>query len=82
MKPVQNLIEKHVVFFEQLDDSRFVSNYFAMEHWVNDNIPVAGETFRAFVKNFYQDNELVRGEFLLGGQSSRSRRESLVHSWS
>jgi polyhydroxyalkanoate synthase subunit PhaC len=66
MKPVQNLLEKHVAFFEQLDDPRFVSNYFAMEHWVNDNIPVAGETFREFVKSFYQKNQLVKGEFRLG----------------
>jgi polyhydroxyalkanoate synthase len=68
MKPVQNLLEKHVAFFEQFDDPRFVSNYFAMEHWVNDNIPVAGETFREFVKSFYQRNELVRGEFQLAGR--------------
>jgi polyhydroxyalkanoate synthase subunit PhaC len=66
MKPVQNLLEKHVAFLEQVDDPRFVSNYFAMECWVNDNIPVAGETFREFVKNLYQSNELVRGEFHLG----------------
>jgi polyhydroxyalkanoate synthase len=66
MKPVQNLMEKHVAFLEQLDNSRFVSNYFAMESWVNDNIPVAGETFRAFVKNLYQQNQLVKGEFRLG----------------
>jgi polyhydroxyalkanoate synthase subunit PhaC len=66
MKPVQNLYEKHVGFFEQLDDERFVSSYFAMEHWVNDNIPVAGETFRQFVKQLYQRNELVRGELRLG----------------
>jgi len=68
MKPVQNLLEKHVAFFDQLDDPGFVANYFAMEYWVNDNIPVAGETFRVFVKNLYQQNELVRGEFQLGGR--------------
>ncbi len=66
MKPVQNLLEKHVAFFEQLEDPRFVSNYFAMEHWINDNIPVAGETFREFVKSFYQKNQLIKGEFRLG----------------
>jgi polyhydroxyalkanoate synthase len=66
MKPVQNLLEKHAAFFEHLDDARFVSSYFAMESWVNDNIPIAGETFREFVKNLYQKNELVRGELRLG----------------
>lgn len=68
MRPVQNLIEKGISFFEKLDDARFVSNHFAMERWVNDNIPIAGATFREFVKRFYQANELVRGEYRLGNE--------------
>jgi polyhydroxyalkanoate synthase len=68
MKPVQNLVEKHLTFLDQLDNPRFVSSYFAMEHWVNDNIPVAGETFREFIKSFYQCNALVRGQFHLGAR--------------
>jgi polyhydroxyalkanoate synthase len=67
-KPVQNLIEKNITFFEQMHDARFVSNFFAMERWLNDNIPMAGETFRDFVKKLYQRNELVRGELVLGGR--------------
>ncbi len=66
MKPVQNLIEKNIAFYEQMDDFRSVANHFAMERWINDNIPVAGETFREFVKKLYQGNELVRGELQVG----------------
>ncbi len=68
MKPVQNFVEKYLSFYEQMDNSGFISNFFAMERWVNDNIPVAGETFREFVKKLYQGNELVRGKFRLGRQ--------------
>jgi polyhydroxyalkanoate synthase len=66
MKPVQNLVEKNIAFYEQMDDPKFLTNFFAMERWTNDNIPVAGETFRDFVKSFYQQNALVRGEYWLG----------------
>jgi len=66
MKPVQNLYSKYTGFLEKLDDDRFLRNYFAMEQWTNDNIPVAGETYRQFAKKLYQRNELVRGEFRLG----------------
>ena len=66
MKPVQSYYLKYTTFFDKMDDERFVENYFAMERWVNDNIPVAGETFREFVKKLYQRNELVRGELKLG----------------
>ena len=54
--------------FDNIEDPQFMSNYFAMELWINDNIPVAGETFREFVKELYQNNRLVRGEFLLGNR--------------
>ncbi|MCA9191282.1 MAG: class III poly(R)-hydroxyalkanoic acid synthase subunit PhaC [Planctomycetales bacterium] len=66
MKPVQNFIEKYIGFSENMHDEAFLENYFAMEKWTNDNIPVAGETFREFVKCFYQRNQLVRGEYRLG----------------
>ena len=66
MKPIQNFLEKYIAFYEEMDDPQVVSSYFAMERWINDNVPVAGETFRGFVKNLYQGNELVRGKFRLG----------------
>ena len=37
LKPVQNLLEKPINFFERLDDDAFVDDYFAMETWLNDN---------------------------------------------
>ena len=69
LKPVQNLIEKNIAFYERLPDRDFLANFFAMDRWLNDNIPVAGETFRQFVKNFYQENELVRGTFQFDGHT-------------
>ncbi|HVZ35168.1 MAG TPA: class III poly(R)-hydroxyalkanoic acid synthase subunit PhaC [Polyangiaceae bacterium] len=74
MRPVQNLIEKQLAFWDRIEDPRFIASYFAMEQWVNDNIPVAGETFREFVRRFYQRNELVRGEFCLGPRPVDLRR--------
>jgi polyhydroxyalkanoate synthase len=66
MNPVRNFIDKTIAFYEQMDDPRAVTSYFALETWLNDNIPVAGETFREFVKQLYQRNALVRGELALG----------------
>jgi polyhydroxyalkanoate synthase len=66
MRPIQNIFERTAAFFEQMGEPQALSGYFAMERWINDNIPVAGETFRQFVKNLYQANELVQGQFRLG----------------
>lgn len=67
-KPIQNLVEKYVTFYEQVEDPRFLSTFLAMERWTSDNIPIAGEAFREFVKKLYQGNELVSGQFHLGDQ--------------
>ena len=68
MKPVQNIAEKYLAFCERLNDDSFLDNFFAMERWANDSIPVAGETFREYVKKLYQQNQLVRGELSIGDQ--------------
>ncbi len=67
MKPVQNFAEKYVALCENLDDNAFLDNFLAVERWANDSIPVAGETFREYVKMLYQQNRLVKDEMSLGG---------------
>jgi polyhydroxyalkanoate synthase len=62
LKPVQNLISKYVNFYEKLEDKNLVENFLAMEKWLNDNIPVAGEVFREFIKYCYQENLLVKNK--------------------
>ena len=66
LKPIQNLVEKPINLFEKLTDEEFVDDYFTMEGWLNDNIPVPGEVFREFVKYLYQQNRLVKGTMPLG----------------
>lgn len=66
LKPVQNLVEKPLGFVERMGDERYLEDYFAMETWLNDNIPVPGETYRQFVKYLYQQNRLVKGTMPLG----------------
>lgn len=43
-------------------------NFLRMEKWVADSPAQAGETYRSFIKDFYQNNRLIRGEFSLGGR--------------
>jgi polyhydroxyalkanoate synthase len=68
MKPVQNFLEKNLALFDQMDEVQSLVHHFAMERWINDNVAVAGATFRQFVKHFYQDNALVKGQFQLQGR--------------
>jgi polyhydroxyalkanoate synthase len=68
MKPVQNVLEKGVALFEVLGEGQALSGYVAMERWINDNIPIAGQTFREFVVKLYQGDELVQGRLHLGAR--------------
>lgn len=68
LKPITNLVEKYITFYENMDDEKFLEDFFAMETWLNDNIPVAGEMFRQFVKHCMQENRLIRGELEVGGR--------------
>jgi polyhydroxyalkanoate synthase subunit PhaC len=66
MKPVANFIEKPTNFYDKMGDAEFVDDFFTMEGWLNDNVPVAGETYREFVKYLYQQNRLVKGTMPVG----------------
>ncbi len=68
LKPVQNLAEKWVGFYDNMENEKYLEDFFAMETWLNDNIPVAGETFRQFVKYCFQQNRLIQGKLELGGE--------------
>lgn len=66
LKPVGNLIEKPLNFWDNLHNDKFVDDFLTMETWLNDNIAVPGEVFRQYVKYLYQGNKLVKGEMPLG----------------
>jgi len=73
LKPVSTLIEKYFSFYENMEDEKFLEDFFAMETWLNDNIPVAGEMFRQFVKYCMQQNLLIQGKLRIGGRTVNLR---------
>lgn len=68
LKPFQLIIDKYVGLVDRLDDPGAVQSFLRMEKWIFDSPDQAGETFRKFVKELYQENRLAKGEFTLGGE--------------
>ncbi|MBK1877535.1 class III poly(R)-hydroxyalkanoic acid synthase subunit PhaC [Pelagicoccus mobilis] len=66
LKPVQNLIEKPLSFWENIENDRFVDDFLHMETWLNDNIAVPGEVYREFAKYLFQKNLLTQNKFPVG----------------
>ncbi|HWG91699.1 MAG TPA: class III poly(R)-hydroxyalkanoic acid synthase subunit PhaC [Candidatus Thermoplasmatota archaeon] len=68
MKPVENLFSKYVGFTRSVTNDDFVENFLRMETWSRDTIPVAGEAYRQFIRDLYQENKLAKGTLVLGGE--------------
>ena len=66
LKPFSLTGQKYVNMVDLLDDSKKVKNFLRMENWIFDSPDQAGETFREFIKEFYQGNALIAGEIEIG----------------
>lgn len=66
LRPVGNLIEKPIHFYEHMHEEKFLDDFLTTETWLQDNIPVPGEVYRQFVKYLYQKNLLTGNRMPVG----------------
>ena len=53
---------------EDGEDEQRVRHVVALEAWLDDNLAFPGGVYREYIKGLYQDNALVAGKFLVGGE--------------
>lgn len=68
LKPMENFVGLYVNLWRQLDDKAAVWGWQAINRWVEDVIPFAGEAFRQFVQVYLRENKLVKGEHAIKGR--------------
>ena len=68
MKPFRLTGQKYADVVNMMDDARAMKNFMRMEKWIFDSPDQAGETFRQFIKDFYQANGLIEGGIRIGGR--------------
>jgi polyhydroxyalkanoate synthase subunit PhaC len=68
LKPFSLTGQKYVNMVDLLDDRAKVRNFLRMEKWIFDSPDQAGETFRQFIKDFYQKNGLIEGGIRIGNR--------------
>lgn len=66
LKPFQLSINKYIDLLENIGSEDKLLNFLRMENWIFDSPEQAGETFRQFIKDFYQSNKLIKGEIEIG----------------
>ena len=70
LKPTLPL-RKAVGVLDRAWDDQFLDGFFAIEQWGGDNVSFPGECYRQYVTDFYVENKLVRGQFVLAGEPVR-----------
>ena len=68
LKPVENFVGSYSRLLDNLDDTKVVDSWHAMNTWVSDAIPLAGAAFRQFITDFYRGNKLVQGTLVVRGE--------------
>jgi polyhydroxyalkanoate synthase subunit PhaC len=69
LKPFRLSGQKYLDMINTLDDPVMCKNFMRMEKWIFDSPDQPGETFRGFIKQFYQGNRLIKGEVMIGEKS-------------
>lgn len=68
LKPLRLSVAKYLGMMDHWDDRDKLLDFLRMEKWIFDSPDQAGEAFRQFIKDFYQENKLVKGQVEIGGQ--------------
>ena len=68
MTPMRTLTKYNLDLLEVMDDKKKLLNFLRMEKWIADRPHHPGEAAKQWLKDLYQDNKLVKGEFELGGR--------------
>lgn len=74
LKPFRLTGQKYLELVHIMDDEDKLVNFLRMEKWIFDSPDQAGETFRQFIKYFYQENALLNGTLTIGNQRVDPRK--------
>lgn len=66
LKPYRLMGQKYLSLVDSMDDAEALKNFLQMEKWIFDSPDQAGETFRQFLKDFVQQNKLIKGGVEIG----------------
>jgi polyhydroxyalkanoate synthase len=72
LSPLPTTIGTYMRLWDRLGDPNFdIAGWQAMYRWVNEGVPFPSAAYRQWITDFYQDNKLVRGLFVVDGRRVR-----------
>ncbi len=66
LSPYNLAIGKYINIVNSFDDPKALGEFLRMEKWLFDCPSQAGENYRTWMKDLWQENKLIKGEFFLG----------------
>jgi polyhydroxyalkanoate synthase len=66
VKPMSLNVRKYTDMVDILGNEKQLMNFLRMEKWLFEGPDSAGEAYRQFVKDFFQENKLIKNEIMLG----------------
>jgi len=69
LKPYALMGQKYLGVVDLMDKPEVLKNFMRMEKWIFDSPDQAGETYRQFIKDFFQANKLMKDKVQIGDQA-------------
>jgi polyhydroxyalkanoate synthase len=69
LMPMRLGIQKQLNMPDQLQSRDKALNFLRMEEWIHDSPDQAGEAFRQFIQDFFQQNKLIQGQIMIGDKA-------------
>lgn len=66
LKPYKQGVNKYLTLMDRIEESDFVQNFLRLEKWLYDAPPIAGNSFRQWLKDIYQQNLLAKNQMKIG----------------
>ncbi len=67
--PMNLIAGKYETFLETLDSDEAMTSFLCMDRWIFDSPAIPGDAFRQYIRQWYQQNLLVRGQFQALGEA-------------
>ncbi len=66
--PIRLVLGKYQGLIDNLDDPRFLKEFYSMDFWIFDSPAVAGNVFEEYIERWYHRNEIMNGKYTVGGK--------------
>jgi len=59
---------KYQFYFSQPRSAKEITQFFAVESWLYDSVPIIGKAFEQIINDIYKNNLLIQNKMMLGGK--------------